>query len=95
MKLDTQFSIYKIDTDKFLSIRGIKEMSMTKRIENILKIMLSEIKQNIVKRENSVYNDFNADGFIGVVYRTVNRPVWDRSIIIRISGFAHALRDTY
>lgn len=81
MKLDTQFSIYKIDTNKFLSIRGMKEMSKTKRIKNILKIMLSEIKQNIVKRENSDYNDINAEGFIGVVYRTVNSPAWDEMII--------------
>lgn len=80
MKLDTQFSIYKIDTNKFLSIRGMKELSITKRTKEILNIMLGEIKQNIVKRENSNQKDINVDGFIGVVYKTINTPDWDGMI---------------
>lgn len=80
MKLDTQFSIYKIDTNKFLSIRGMKELSITKRTKEILNIMLGEIKQNIVKRANSNQKDINVDGFIGVVYKTINTPDWDGMI---------------
>lgn len=80
MKLDTQFSIYKIDTNKFLSIRGMKELSTTKRTKEILNVMLGEIRHNIEERENSTQKDINIDGFIGVVYRTINTPDWDGMI---------------
>lgn len=80
MKLDTQFSIYKIDTNKFWSIRGIKELSKTKRTKEVINIMLREIKQNIAKRENSDQKDINSDGFVGIVYRTINIPDWDGMI---------------
>ena len=36
MKLDTQFSIYKIDINKFLSIRGMEKLPRTKRTNEIL-----------------------------------------------------------
>lgn len=80
MKLDTQFSIYKIDTNKFMSIRGIKELPKAERTKEILNIMLGEIKQSIVKRENSNQKDINVEGFVGVVYRTLNTPDWDGMI---------------
>lgn len=80
MKLDTQFSIYKIDTNKFLSIRGMKELSTTKRTKEIFNVMLGEIRHNIEERENSTQKDINIDGFIGVVYRTINTPDWDGMI---------------
>lgn len=80
MKLDTQFSIYKIDTNKFLSIRGMKELSTTKRTKEILNVMLGEKRHNIEERENSTQKDINIDGFIGVVYRTINTPDWDGMI---------------
>lgn len=80
MKLDTQFSIYKIDTNKFLSIRGMKELSTTKRTKEILNVILGEIRHNIEERENSTQKDINIDGFIGVVYRTINTPDWDGMI---------------
>lgn len=80
MKLDTQFSIYKIDTNKFLSIRGMKKLPKTKRTNEILNIMLGEIRQNIAKRENSDQNNINVEGFTGVAYKTVNKPDWDGMI---------------
>ena len=80
MKIDTQFSIYKIDTNKFMSIRGMQKLSKTKRIKQILNIMLSEIKHNIMKRDNSNQKDINAEGFIGVVYKTINTPAWEGMI---------------
>lgn len=80
MKLDTQFSIYKIDTNKFLSISGMQKLSKAKRTKEILNIMLSEIRQNIAKRENSDQNNIKVDGFTGVVYKTVNNPDWDGMI---------------
>lgn len=81
MKTDTQFSIYKIDTNKFMDVSGMKEYSSAKRTKEILNIMLSEIKQNIINKENSSYSDINVDGFRGVVYRTINNPNWDGMII--------------
>ena len=33
MKDDTQFSIYKIDNNKFLSIRGMEELSVTQQTQ--------------------------------------------------------------
>ena len=80
MKLDTQFSIYKIDTNKFLDIGEIKKLSKGKRIKEILSIMLNDIKQNIAKRENSDQKDIKVDGFVGVIYRTINTPDWDGMI---------------
>lgn len=80
MKDDTQFSIYKIDTNKFLSIRGMEELSVTQQTQEILNIMLSEIKQNIRQRENSEVENINIDGFVGIAYKTVNRPNWEGMI---------------
>lgn len=80
MKLDTQFSIYKIDANKFSDVRGMKELSKAKQTKEILNIMLTEIKQNIEKRENSNQKDINVEGFVGVVYRTINTPDWDGMI---------------
>lgn len=80
MKDDTQFSIYKIDNNKFLSIRGMEELSVTQQTQEILNIMLSEIKQNIRQRENSEVENINIDGFVGIAYKTVNRPNWEGMI---------------
>lgn len=80
MKVDTQFSIYKIDTNKFVSVRGMEELSTTERTKEIINIMLGEIKQNITKRESSNQKDINVEGFRGVVYRTINTPDWDGMI---------------
>ena len=80
MKIDTQFSIYKIDTNKFMSIKGMKKLSKTKQTKEIVNVMLGEIKKNIVKRENSNQKDIDEEGFIGVVYRTINTPDWEGMI---------------
>lgn len=80
MKDDTQFSIYKIDTNKFLSIRDIEKLSVSQRTQEILKIMLSEIKQNIRQRENSQVENISIEGFVGIAYKTVNRPNWEGMI---------------
>lgn len=80
MKLDTQFSIYKIDTNKFMSVRGMEKLSATRRTKEIINIMLGEIKQNITKRENSNQMDIKVEGVRGVVYRTINTPDWDGMI---------------
>lgn len=80
MKNDTQFSIYKIDTNKFLSIRDIEKLSVSQQTQEILKIMLSEIKQNIRQRENSQVENISIEGFVGIAYKTVNRPNWEGMI---------------
>ncbi|MBB2182147.1 TIGR04141 family sporadically distributed protein [Lachnospiraceae bacterium MD1] len=58
----------------------MKELSTTKRTKEILNVMLGEIRHNIEERENSTQKDINIDGFIGVVYRTINTPDWDGMI---------------
>lgn len=80
MKDDTQFSIYKIDTNKFLSIRDIEKLSVSQQTQEVLKIMLSEIKQNIRQRENSQVENISIEGFVGIAYKTVNRPNWEGMI---------------
>ena len=42
--------------------------------------MLSEIKQNIRQRENSQVENISIEGFVGIAYKTVNRPNWEGMI---------------
>lgn len=79
-KLETQFSIYKIDISLFLSIQGMDKKTPANRAKDILSIILAEIKEEIKKRKDSVYMDIDVDGMRGVVYKTINIPEWDGMI---------------
>lgn len=91
MGADTQFSIYKINQEQFSSIAGMNNYFQDKKIKEIINIMLVDIKQMISKKEESYQDDIKTDGFIGVVYRTVNRQTWDEMITNLMSNMEKKL----
>lgn len=73
------FSIYKIDFQKFSSIQGI-DISSENAANKILDLILVNIKNNINQKEDAAYDEINADGVNGVVYRTIHQPEWNEFI---------------
>lgn len=91
MGADTQFSIYKINQEQFSSIAGMNNYFQDKKIKEIINIMLVDIKQMISKKEESYQDGIKTDGFIGVVYRTVNSQTWDEMITNLMSNMEKKL----
>jgi len=83
MKVDTQFSIYKIDQNKILKS---KDINSVKKANEVRERLLAEIKELISKKPCSTQRDICMDGFYGVVYQTINIPDWNGMIEALITG---------
>lgn len=48
-KIETQFSVYKIDANLITSVKGIKDKTKEQAAIDIIMYLLAEIKKNFIK----------------------------------------------
>ena len=51
-KIETQFSVYKIDANLFTSVKGIKDKTKEQAAIDIILYLLAEIKKELYERDN-------------------------------------------
>lgn len=83
--LETQFSIYKIDSSLFSDIDGMDRKKPEERISEIIGIILIEIKKELQKKNQPKHLDIDVDGVSGIVYKTINIPDWQGMILDLVS----------
>ncbi len=76
----TQFSIYKVDSNIFISVSNIERTTGIKRSNEIISLILTEIKKGLMKKKMYEIFDIDVDGIKGIVYRTINVPDWEHVI---------------
>lgn len=75
-KIETQFSVYKIDANLFTSVKGIKDKTKEQAAIDIIMYLLAEIKKELYKRDNAEYEEVNVCDVRGIVYKTLHVPEW-------------------
>lgn len=75
-KIETQFSVYKIDANLFTSVKGIKDKTKEQAAIDIIMYLLAEIKKELYKRNNAEYEEVNVCDVRGIVYKTLHVPEW-------------------
>lgn len=75
-KIETQFSVYKIDANLFTSVKGIKDKTKEQAAIDIIMYLLVEIKKELYKRDNAEYEEVNVCDVRGIVYKTLHVPEW-------------------
>ena len=75
-KIETQFSVYKIDANLFTSVKGIKDKTKEQAAIDIIMYLLAEIKKELYKRDNAEYEEVNVWDVRGIVYKTLHVPEW-------------------
>lgn len=78
----TQFSIYKVDTEKVIS--EFLSDSDNKEIKKILEVMLESVKKNRVKFKK--FKQIKYEGYDGVVFKTAHAPDWKSLLSQMLEG---------